>query len=120
MLARSWMATIDEARADEYELFARNVSLPMFEAAPGFLGVVMTRSGDQCSVLTLWHDIADVTSLEASEPYRRTVAQILDTDFIISAQATTLNQVHVLQIADCLQAYDCTTLSCNGDATRGA
>ena len=58
MIGRQWTTQVTEARAVDYESFARDVSLPMFQSQPGFLGALMMRRGEHCLVLTLWQDAA--------------------------------------------------------------
>lgn len=95
MIARTWTATIEEDRADEYEAFARDISLPMFTSAKGCLGVVMTRHGPDCQVLTLWHDAADITALELSSIYQGTVERILEAGFIRAANERSVAPAHL-------------------------
>jgi hypothetical protein len=82
VIARIWRATIDPARAEEYERFAREVSLPMFRAHGGFRGCAFARDGPDCTVVTLWARPEDVAALETSTLYRETVAAILAVGFV--------------------------------------
>lgn len=81
MIMRIWRARVDEARGDEYERFAQQESLPMFQAQAGFRGLVFGRSCDNCVVVTLWEDEAAADSLDASTSYLETVARIRAADF---------------------------------------
>jgi heme-degrading monooxygenase HmoA len=85
-IVRVWRARIDAARADEYERFARERSLPMFRSHAGFRGCAFLRNGAECTVITLWEGSGDVAALETSDRYRDTVAAIMATGFIRSAE----------------------------------
>jgi heme-degrading monooxygenase HmoA len=86
VIVRIWRAQIDPARADEYERFARERSLPMFRSHDGFRGCAFLRDGAERMVITLWEGVEDVAALERSDRYRETVAAIMRTGFIRSAQ----------------------------------
>jgi heme-degrading monooxygenase HmoA len=86
MVVRIWKATIDPARADEYERFAQERSLPMFRTQPGFRGCAFLRDDDDCTVVTLWERPEDIAGLEASAAYRNTVAAIMAAGFIRTAE----------------------------------
>jgi heme-degrading monooxygenase HmoA len=86
VIARIWKATIDPARAEEYERFAREVSLPMFRSHGGFRGCAFQRDGPTCTVVTLWATSEDVAALEASTRYRETVAAIMAVGFVRAAE----------------------------------
>ena len=96
MIGRMWTTRVTEARAAEYEAFAREISLPMFRQQPGFLGVAMMRRGEDCVVLTLWHDAASVAALARSESYTRTVSAILAAGFLQGEQTLEIYDVHLL------------------------
>lgn len=85
MIVRIWRATIDQARAEEYEDFAQNRSLPTFRAHAGFLGCALLRDGADCTVVTLWETEQDIERLEQSDRYREIVAAIMGTGFICAA-----------------------------------
>jgi hypothetical protein len=56
MVAREWILEIDEARASEFESFARGVALPFVRGQMGCAGVMVLKrqdSGRYC-LLTLW------------------------------------------------------------------
>jgi hypothetical protein len=86
VIVRIWRATIDPARADDYERFARELSLPMFRAHGGFRGCAFQRDGAECTVVTLWDEPEDVAALEASTLYRETVASIMASGFVRTAE----------------------------------
>lgn len=82
---------------DEYEAFARNVSLPMFREQDGFEGVIMSRSGNSCMVLTLWRDLAAVEQLKHSESYAATVKAIEAQDLLSGHQTIEISEVHLFE-----------------------
>jgi heme-degrading monooxygenase HmoA len=86
VILRIWKATIDPARAEEYERFALERSLPMFRSHSGFRGCALLRDGADCTVVTLWAEPEDVAALEASSLYRETVAAIMAAGFIRTAE----------------------------------
>lgn len=96
MIGRMWTTRVTDARATEYEAFAREISLPMFRQQPGFLGVAMFRRGEECVVLTLWHDAASVAALARSDSYTRTVSAILAAGFLQGEQTLETYNVHLL------------------------
>jgi hypothetical protein len=85
VIVRIWRATIDPAGAEDYERFARELSLPMFRAHGGFRGCAFQRDGADCTVVTLWAGSEDVAALEASTLYRETVAAIMAVGFVRTA-----------------------------------
>jgi hypothetical protein len=82
MILRVWRAQIDGARADEYERFARETSLPMFQEQPGHRAVLFGRSDTECVVVTLWQDDEAVDLLDVSQSYLSTVSRIRAAGFI--------------------------------------
>jgi heme-degrading monooxygenase HmoA len=86
VVVRIWKANIDPARAEEYERFARERSLPMFRSHRGFRGCALQRDGADCTVITLWAGPEDVAALEASSHYRETVAAISAAGFVRTAE----------------------------------
>ena len=99
MIGRIWRTGIAPGRAADYEAFARDVSLPMFRAQPGFAGVVMGRDGDAAWVLTLWEDQAAVDALAGSQSYQSTVARILAAGLLAGEQVTEAAKVHLIDVA---------------------
>ena len=95
MIARIWRTMVDEARAEEYEIFARTVSLPMFRSQQGYVGVIMARQEETCVVMSFWKGIDDVNRLGASATYRDTVGQILSMGFLHGEQTTEILDVHL-------------------------
>jgi len=53
VIVRIWRTGLDEMRADEYERFAREHSLPMFRRRAGFRGVLFARAEHGRVVITL-------------------------------------------------------------------
>lgn len=100
MLARTWRCRIVPERAAEYERFARDVSLPMFEGQPGFRGVLMARDSATCTVTTLWDDARAVERLEASPDYCGTVEAIRASRVVAEELGTRLAEVHLALMAD--------------------
>lgn len=94
-IGRIWKTRIDAARADEYERFAREVSLPMFQQQAGFEGVVMLRDGADSTVITFWRSAEEAEALGRSPAYRQVVAWILDTGLITGEQSVALMHVHL-------------------------
>ncbi len=76
MIVRIWRTKIDQTRADEYRDFAHSRSLPMFRAQPGFVGVLFAAHRAERAVITLWQDLASVETLDHSQTYKITVAEI--------------------------------------------
>lgn len=80
---RIWSTRIDESRVEEYEEFAHSTSLPMFEAQPGFRGLLFGRNGSECAVITLWHDDDAADAMESSASYQQAVAAINAAGFLV-------------------------------------
>ncbi|HSM52772.1 MAG TPA: antibiotic biosynthesis monooxygenase, partial [Erythrobacter sp.] len=97
-IARMWKATVAEARAEEYEAFAREISLPMFRQQEGFEGVAMMRNGNQCSVLTFWRDEQAISQLDRSETYLATVKAIMAAGFILDAEDAIISNLHLADL----------------------
>jgi heme-degrading monooxygenase HmoA len=77
VIVRIWRTGIDPARADEYERFAQERSLPMFRAQPGFRGVLFTTAADgDRAVISFWEDEQAVELLDRSESYRETASAL--------------------------------------------
>jgi hypothetical protein len=55
MLARLWTTGVRPERIDDYEKFAREISLPMFRAQQGFLGCIMSHRNDGATRMRLPH-----------------------------------------------------------------
>ena len=98
MIARLWTTGIKPGRAEAYEAFARDVSLPMFREQVGFAGCIMSRDGDSASVLTLWSGPEAVEALNASSSYQTTVSAILAADLLTGDQTTKVSEVHLIDV----------------------
>jgi heme-degrading monooxygenase HmoA len=86
VIVRVWRAEIDLTRADEYDRFAQERSLPMFRSHAGFRGCAFLRDAAKCTVITLWEEAEDVAALERSDRYRDTVTAIMAAGFVRSAE----------------------------------
>jgi heme-degrading monooxygenase HmoA len=99
MIARIWRTGVEPGREQEYETFAREISLPMFRAQQGYRGVLMGREGDRCIVVSLWGSMADVHALAKSEYYAKTVERIIGKGFLIGEQTTECFDAHLIDLA---------------------
>jgi heme-degrading monooxygenase HmoA len=96
LIGRIWHTEIDPDRAEEYEKFAREVSLPMVKAQPGFAAALMLRNGASCRVITVWTSHEAIAALDGSPSYRETVERILAEGFIRGEQSVELFGAHLL------------------------
>jgi heme-degrading monooxygenase HmoA len=94
VIARVWQARIDRARGHEYDAFAHTRSLPAFRAHDGFRGCAFLGDGAVRVVLTLWDSLEDVSALERSALYQRTVADIMAGGFILDATPAVTATIH--------------------------
>ena len=94
MIVRIWRTGIDPARAEEYERFAGERSLPMFRRQAGFRGVLFA-SGDETErvVLSFWENEGAVEELGRSPTYRETVDALLATGILTGEQTVELLDV---------------------------
>jgi heme-degrading monooxygenase HmoA len=78
VIVRIWRTRIDPARAEDYERFANERSLPMFRRQAGFRGVLFA-SGEETDrvVLTFWETADAVEELGRSPTYRETVDALI-------------------------------------------
>ncbi len=93
MIARIWRTQVESARLAEYEKFAQEQSLPMFQQQRGFLGVFFLREHQDCLVLSLWTDRAAVEALATSATYQGTVHRLYDTGLLLGQQQVELFDV---------------------------
>jgi heme-degrading monooxygenase HmoA len=100
MIGRLWKTGLKAGRADAYEVFARDISLPMFQNQKGFLGCVMSRDDEAGLVMTFWEDLEAVKALEASPSYKETVSKILAADLLTAEQTVTIAEVHLFDLAN--------------------
>ena len=94
MLVRIWRTHIDEARAPEYEAFARQRSLPMFRAQQGFAGVLFARDDASCAVISFWRDAAAVDALAQSASYDETATALAATGMVVGAASVEVFELH--------------------------
>ena len=95
MKCRIWRTNVVPGRFDEYETFARDVSLPMFRAQDGYAGLLMAGEGAERVVITLWRDADAVAALDRSTIYHETVKCIMATGFISGHQSVEVHDVHI-------------------------
>jgi heme-degrading monooxygenase HmoA len=93
VVVRIWRTALDESRAGEYERFARERSLPMFQQQQGCLGVLFARTEQARAVITLWEDEAAAHRLESDPGYRATVEGITATGFLRPPQVVEIFEV---------------------------
>jgi heme-degrading monooxygenase HmoA len=87
VIVRIWRTRVDPARADEYERFAHERSLPMFRRQAGFRGVLFA-AGDETErvVLSFWENADAVEALGRSPTYRETVDALLASGILTGEQ----------------------------------
>jgi hypothetical protein len=94
MIVRIWRTGLHEPRAADYERFALERSLPMFQRREACLGVLFTSVPDgRRAVVTLWDDAAAIERLDHDPEYRATVEAILSEGFLRPPQAVELLEV---------------------------
>ena len=94
MIVRIWRTGIDPARADEYDRFAQERSLPMFRSQPGCRGVLFTTAADdRRAVISFWDDQDAVNRLDRSETYRETAGALGATGILRGEQTVELLNV---------------------------
>jgi heme-degrading monooxygenase HmoA len=94
MLIRIWRTQIDEARAPEYEAFARRRSLPMFRGQQGFAGVLFARDAASCAVISFWRDAAAVDALARSASYHDTASALAATGMLVGETSVEVFELH--------------------------
>lgn len=97
MKCRIWRTGVVENRIDEYEAFARDVSLPMFRAQQGYRGVVMGGDGGRRCVITYWENDEAIAALDCSPSYKATVERIVATGFLNGEQSV---EIYDVQLGD--------------------
>ena len=93
-LIRIWRTEIDVVRADDYERFAQEQSLPMFKAQLGFEGVLFARRGSEAIVISLWRDAAAVAALDESPTYESAVRTIGESGYLVGDSTVELFDLH--------------------------
>jgi heme-degrading monooxygenase HmoA len=99
MKCRIWKTGVVVGRFEEYERFARDISLPMFRSQDGFQGVVMAGDGAERLVITLWRDETAIAALDSSPAYKETVARIVAAGFLTGDQSVDVHDVHLADLA---------------------
>lgn len=94
MLLRIWKVGLAPGKAAELELFANNISLPMFKAQPGCLAVFFTRTETQCATVTLWEAEDAVEEMEHSSRYQQVVRQIEQSGILGENHETSVYSVY--------------------------
>jgi heme-degrading monooxygenase HmoA len=95
MKCRIWCTQVVSGRFEEYERFAREISLPMFRAQAGYRGGLMAGDGSERIVITLWEDADAVAALDLSQSYRDTVSRIVATGFLTGEQSIEVYDTHL-------------------------
>ena len=99
MSARIWRTGVDESRAEEYDAFAVERSLPMFRRQPGCRAVFFVRTKEGRAAITFWQDLAAAEALLSSKDYLETVDAILAAGFLRPPQSVELLPVDQLWLA---------------------
>jgi heme-degrading monooxygenase HmoA len=99
LIVRIWKTRVLPENAVAYEDFAREHSLPMFRQQVGFLGVFFAKSGQERAVITLWRDQDDVSRLEQSPTYRRTVERITEAGIVHGESDVELFVTHGFELS---------------------
>jgi len=94
MLLRIWKVGIAPAKAAALEAFANTVSLPMFKAQAGCLGVFFTRTDRHCATVTIWESQQAVDAMETTTLYQDVVRQIEDSGILGSDHQTEVFSVY--------------------------
>ena len=99
MIARIWRTGLDEGRAEEYDAFAVDRSLPMFRRQPGCRAVFFVRIMEGRAAITFWQDLVTAEALTSSKDYLETVEAILAAGFLRPPQSVELLPVDQLWLA---------------------
>ena len=86
MIIRTWQTEIDPERVEEFESFANNYSLPMFQQQPGCLGVLFSREDSDTTTFSYWKDQGAIDMLASSPLYLETVRRIQETGLLRGEQ----------------------------------
>lgn len=95
-LVRRWKTAILADRAGDYERFARDTSLPMFQRASGCLAVSMSGNENERTVTTVWRNADDLAAFEASNDYVETVRLIRAQGFLGDVQAVSVEPAQLV------------------------
>jgi heme-degrading monooxygenase HmoA len=105
MKCRIWRTQVVQGRFEEYERFAREISLPMFRSQAGYRGVLMAGDCSERIVVTLWEDDEAVAALDLSRTYRDTVSRIVAAGFLTGAQSVEVYDTHLSDL-DAIRVSD--------------
>jgi heme-degrading monooxygenase HmoA len=105
MKCRIWRTQVVQGRFEEYERFAREISLPMFRSQAGYRGVLMAGDGSERIVVTLWEDDEAVAALDLSRTYRDTVSRIVAAGLLTGAQSVEVYDTHLSDL-DAIRVSD--------------
>jgi heme-degrading monooxygenase HmoA len=95
MKCRIWFTQVVPGRFEEYERFAREISLPMFQSQTGYRGVLMAGDGSERLVITLWESDEAIAALDTSPTYKDTVSKIVATGFLTGDQSVEVYDTHL-------------------------
>jgi heme-degrading monooxygenase HmoA len=88
VIVRIWRTGIHQARAEDYDRFTRERSLPMFRSQAGFRGVLFAAGRDaERVVLSFWEDGVAVAALDQSPSYLETVDALLASGILSGPQS---------------------------------
>src|SRR6266516_3791160 len=90
MIARIWRTGLDESRAEEYDAFAADRSMPMLRRQRGLRAVFFVRTEHGRAAITLWQDLAAAEALTSSKDYLDTVEAIKAAGFLRPPQSVEL------------------------------
>ena len=99
MIARIWRTGLDESRAEEYDAFAAERSMPMFQRQPGIRAVFFVRTENGRAAITMWQDLATAEALMTSKDYLDTVEAIKAAGFLRPPQSVELLPVEQAWLA---------------------
>ncbi|MCB8818997.1 antibiotic biosynthesis monooxygenase family protein [Microvirga rosea] len=98
MKCRIWRTQVIPGRFEDYERFARETSLPMFQSQTGYRGVIMAGDGPERLVITFWDSDEAIAALDSSPSYRNTVSKIVATGFLTGAQSVEVYDTHLSDV----------------------
>ena len=104
MLVRVWKVGIAPTKGNELEIFANNISLPMFRMQGGCLGVFFTRTDTECATITIWDSEQSIKEMEDSLAYQQVVQQIEESGILGDDHQTQVFAVYGGFIGDNLQS----------------
>lgn len=72
MIVRLWKVKVNPDRIEQYALWEKTRSLPMFQELQGCLGVFFLRSKEHCLALSMWQGMDAVDALKDCKLYEKT------------------------------------------------